>query len=112
MAYTLNRFEGMLKEFIIDQQSDAHNASSINHNRYNNLKVTMEPAKIAEPHIMITIGISEACFLLSDGSLKNGSIGADTKYVAKWLKKSGITESLMETWNDATNLKDITKVDE
>lgn len=101
MAYTANRYENMIREYILDQQSDSYNSRNVNFQRYNNLKVYMEPAKIKEPHLWVRIGISEACFLIQDGKLLNGSIGADTKFIPKWLNKSGIRDELMQTWTDA-----------
>ena len=76
----------------------------INQARYNNLKVTMEPARVSQPHIFITIGISDACFGIMDGILISGSIGADTKYITKWINKPGIKEELLASWADATDL--------
>ncbi|MBQ3311329.1 hypothetical protein IJG72_04555 [bacterium] len=104
MGYSLNRYENMLKDFIVEQQSDAYNKSGINQARYNNLKVTMEPAKVSQPHIFITIGISDACFSISEGILISGSIGADTKYITKWINKPGIKEELMASWADIKDL--------
>lgn len=105
MAYSLNRYENMLREFIIDQQQDAYYRSNINYQRYNNLKVYMTPTKEKEPHIWVRIGISEACFLISDGTVLTGSIGPDQKYIPKWLNKTGIREELMETWIAANKVE-------
>lgn len=101
MAYTLNRYENMLREFIIDQQSDSYNRTSINYFRYNNLRVYMEPAKVQTPHVFIRIGISDACFTIETATLLSGSLGMDTKFIPKWLRKPGIKEELMLTWADA-----------
>ncbi len=104
MAYTLNRFESMLVEFLIEEQSDAHNRKSINYNKYNNLKITMMPEKIKDPHVVIRIGISEACYRLSDFEIISGSVGFDSKLVIKWLKKVNIKDELMATWTDLKKL--------
>ena len=101
MAYSANRFENMLKEFIIDEQQDSYGKRNIRPQRYNNLKVYMTPAKVRTPHVWIRIGISEACFSIVDSSLITGSVGQDAKYVAKWLNKPGIRDELGETWLDA-----------
>ena len=50
MSYTANRYENMIREYILDQQSDSYNSRNVNFQRYNNLKVYMEPSKIKEPH--------------------------------------------------------------
>ncbi|MBR2526728.1 hypothetical protein IKE67_09710 [bacterium] len=104
MAYSANRYENMLREFIIEQQSDSYNRGNINYQRYNNLKIYMMPSKNKNPHIWIRIGISEACFLIEDGSTIVGSIGRDQKFIPKWLNKSGIREELMETWVQANKV--------
>ena len=104
MAYTCNRYENMIREFIIDQQSDSYNRRTINFQRYNNLKVYMMPTKEKNPHFWIRIGISEACFMIEDGSVITGSIGQDTKYIPKWLNKSGVREELMSTWTEANKV--------
>jgi len=98
MAYTANRFENMIKEFIIEQQQDAYNKKNMSPQRYNNLKVYMTPAKVKNPHVWIRIGISEACFSLVDSSLISGSVGQDHKYIVKWMNKPGIRDELGETW--------------
>ena len=104
MAYTANRYENMIREFLIDEQSDAYNRRNINFQKYNNLKVFMAPSKNRNPHFWVRIGISEACFLIEDGSVITGSIGPDTKYIPKWLNKSGVREELMSTWIEANKV--------
>ena len=104
MAYTLNRYENMLREFILEEQSDVYNRRNVTVQRYNNLKVYMTPSKERNPHIWIRIGISEACFMIEDGSVITGSIGPDQKYIPKWLNKSGIREELQSTWIEANKV--------
>ena len=98
MAYTFNRYENMLKDYLVDEASDAHNKMGDNQARYNNLKVLMNPGKIKAPHIIIRIGISEVIVAIEDGEIISGSIGADTKYIPKWLNKTGVRQELMQTW--------------
>ena len=104
MAYSANRYENMLREYIIEQQNDSYNRNNINFQRYNNLKVYMTPTKNKNPHLWIRIGISEACFLIEDGSIVTGSIGRDQKYIPKWLNKAGVREELMATWAEANKV--------
>lgn len=101
MAYSANRYENMLKEYIIDEQQDAYSRRNINYQRYNNLKIFMTPSKVKTPHVWIRIGISEACFSLIDSSVITGSIGQDVRYVVKWLNKPGVKDELGETWIEA-----------
>ncbi len=101
MAYSANRFENMLKEFILDEQQDAYNKRNITPQRYNNLKIFMTPSKVKTPHVWIRIGISEACFSLIDSQVITGSIGQDSRYIVKWFNKPGIRDELGETWIEA-----------
>ena len=39
---TFKDMEDSLKSFIIQEQSDAHNAKSVNNAKYNNIKVWMD----------------------------------------------------------------------
>ena len=98
MAKSLNEFAGELKEFIINSQSDAHNKGSVNIGRYNNLKLVMEPRLNNRPHVVIDMTLSSAEFDILSGQKRNGGLGADERYVLKWLAKSGVLPSLQETW--------------
>lgn len=99
MVYTFNRYENMLKEYLTDETSDAHNKMGDNQARYKNLKVLMNPSKVKTPHVIIRIGISEVTVAIEDGEIISGGIGADTKYIPKWLNKSGVRQELMQTWS-------------
>lgn len=97
MASTLHELAVKLQESIIRQQEDAHNASSINVAKYNNLKLIMDPA-IRYPHIIIRIGISEATYNLNDSSRTDGSLGPDERYVRRWLGASAVIMDLVEIY--------------
>ena len=55
---TFKDMEDSLKSFIIQEQSDAHNAKSVNNAKYNNIKVWMDTSKYIQPHFFIRISIS------------------------------------------------------
>lgn len=98
MVKTLNEHAGDLKRYIIELQSDAHNKSSVRVERYNNLKLTMEPNADSKPHVVIDMTMSSAEFELKMGQKLYGGLGPDERYVMRWLSKSGTLPALMETW--------------
>ena len=65
---SFKEMEDNLKNFIIQEQSDAHNARNTNRGKYNNIKLWMDPTKNVMPHLFIRISISEACYSLGDFS--------------------------------------------
>lgn len=97
MANTLHEMAVKLQEFIIRQQEDAHNSGSLNVAKYNNLKLTMDPA-VSYPHIIIRIGISEGIYNLNDSSRTDGSLGPDERYVRRWLASIIVVNDLMDIY--------------
>ena len=95
---TLHELAVKLQEYIVDQQTDAHNVSSLNLNKYNNMKLIMDGA-INYPHVIVQIGISEVMFNLKDMVKVDGGLGSDEKYVRTWLGKSTIKYDLTEIYN-------------
>ena len=98
MPKTLNEHADDLKRYIIELQSDAHNKGSVRVERYNNLKLTMEPNSNSNPHIVVDMSMSAAEFELKMGQKLNGGLGPDERYVFRWLNKSGTLPALMDTW--------------
>lgn len=103
---TFKDLEDNLKNFIIQEQSDAHNRSRLNIAKYNNIKVTMNPTKSVIPHVIIRISISEATYSLNDFSKTNGGLGYEERFVVKWFSRYGIKEKLSELWKTAEKNKD------
>ena len=96
---TFKDLEDSLKNFIIQEQSDAHNARSVNVAKYNNIKIWMDIAKNPDPHFIVRISISEATFSLNDGSKLNGGLGYEERFVLKWFGRMGIKQKIQELWN-------------
>ncbi len=94
---TLHEMAVKLQESIIAQQEDAHNSTTLNVTKYNNLKLKMS-TKYTYPHVIITIGISEAIFNIADGTKTDGGLGPDEKYVKKWLGTSTVVADLKEIY--------------
>lgn len=105
---TLNEMAAKLQESIIKQQDDAHNSSSLNVNKYNNLKIRMS-TKYHYPHIIVSIGISEAIFNIEDCTKTDGGLGPDEKYVRKWMGTSTVAADLKEIY---TALSDLIKAED
>lgn len=110
MSKTLNELASMLKELIKDLNSDAHNANGFKAEHYNNLKVSMSPDKDTRPHVIVTIGMSEAMYSLSTHQRISGSLGPDEKYVLRWFNKTGVADSLKDLWR--TKLRKQKEIDE
>ena len=103
---TFKDIQDNLKNFIIQEQSDAHNIRSVNTAKYNNIKISMDPSKNSQPHIIIRISISEAIFSLNDFSKINGGLGYEERLVLKWFGRYGIKEKLTELWSFAEQNKE------
>ena len=98
--------EDSLKNFMTQEQSDAHNIKTANLAKYNNIKLWMDPSKNVMPHIFIRISISEASYSLNDFTKINGGLGYEERFVIKWFGRYGIKEKLMELWNSTEKAKD------
>ena len=97
---TFKDVEDNLKSFIVQEQSDAHNARNVSQAKYNNLKITMNPSRNPVPHVTIRISISEATYLLNGFSKVNGGLGYEERLVLKWFGRYGIKEKLLELWGN------------
>lgn len=93
--------EDSLKNFIISEQSDAHNVKTMNASKYNNIKISMDMQKNPIPHVTVRISISEATFALADFSKQNGGLGYEERLVLKWFGRYGVKDKLNELWGSA-----------
>ena len=64
---SISKFDNSLIEFLIKAMSDKYGDAKSHAYRYNNLKVSMDPRAISDPHIFVTVGISEAVFSIIVG---------------------------------------------
>ena len=103
---SLKEAEDSLKNFIIQEQSDAHNKGNINYGKYNNIKLNMDPSKNPLPHIIIRISISEAIYSLNGFQKINGGLGYEERFVIKWFGRYGVKEKLLELWGSAEKNKE------
>lgn len=105
MAKNLKDLTDDLKEYIINQQSDAHNKTNLKKERYNNLKLSMDITQNPSPHILINLGMSEAEFDIKSGSKKNGGLGPDERYVLRWFGRANVLPDLNECWKSMAREK-------
>ena len=103
---TFKDMEDNFKNFILQEQSDAHNVRNVNVSKYNNIKIWMDLNKYSEPHFFIRVSISEAVFSLNDCSKMNGGLGYEERFVIKWFGRMGIKDKLRELWSSAEKNRD------
>ena len=103
---TFKEVEDSLKNFVIQEQSDAHNVKNLNRVKYNNLRIWMDPVKNPIPHVIVRMYISEATYSLQDFTKMNGGLGYEERFVLKWFGRYGIKEKLFELWGSAEKNKE------
>lgn len=97
---SFRELENNLKAFLVDAQSDAHNVKTMASSRYNNIKISMHPAKLHQKHVSIKMGISEATFDLTTFEKISGGLGFEERFVHRWFERSGIKSKLEDCWNN------------
>ncbi len=98
---TFKDLEDSFKNFLIQEQSDAHSSRNVSVAKYNNIKIWMDLSKYTQPHFFVRISISEAVFALNDCTKINGGLGYEERFVSKWFGRMGIKDKLTELWNSA-----------
>ena len=96
---TFKDLEDNLKNYIIQEQSDAHNVRNVNVVKYNNIKIWMDMTKYIQPHFFVRISISEAVFSLNDCTKINGGLGYEERFLIKWFGRMGNKDKLKELWS-------------
>ena len=103
---TFKDVEDSLKNYILQEQSDAHNIKTVNFAKYNNIKICMYPMKNPIPHVFVRISISEASYSLNDFSKLNGGLGYEERFVIKWFGRYGIKDKLIELCSSSEKNKE------
>lgn len=99
MAKSLNELTNELKEFMLDCAKDPRHPQKVKYNIYNALEIKIDKSKESSPHIIVSQGLSEAIFSIKTGKKIKGGLGADEKYVLKWLARGLVIQKLNDTWN-------------
>lgn len=110
MGKSFNELGRALKDLIKDMNSDASNSRSFREERYNNMKISMDPSADPQPHVVIQIAVSEAKYSLTTQQRLTGSLGPDERYISRWFARVGVMDSLKEAWKDMAN-KDKASID-
>lgn len=98
MSKTLKELADDLKEYIISSQSDAHNKITLRPERYNNLSLKMDILKNRQPHVIISLSLSQLEVDLKTGEKYSGGLGPDERYTLRWLARPNTIPALMECW--------------
>ena len=99
MAESIRVFENSLRDYLINVQQDAYNDAVKIEYRYSNLKFYMDPKKNQIPHFYVSLGISEACYMISPVQKISGSIGRnEEKYIIMWASRTNINGELRKHW--------------
>ena len=98
---TFKDMEDSLKNFMIQEQSDAHNVRTANVAKYNNIKIWVDITKYIEPHFFVRISISEAAFAINDCTKLRGGLGYEERFIYKWFGRIGNKDKLIELWKTA-----------
>ena len=102
---TFKDLEDSLKNFLIQEQSDAHQAKNLNVAKYNNIKFYADPTRYHQKHFIVRISISEAVFSMEDCTKLNGGLGYEERFVTKWFSRMGNKEKLNNVWNSLDEIK-------
>lgn len=95
----ISKFSNSLTDYLIEVLSDKNTSARQIAQRYNNLKVFMDPEKVVMPHFYVAIGISEACFSIEDGKKIEGALGGtEDNYVARWAGRATVQSELKQHW--------------
>lgn len=101
MTKSLHELGQNLKSYLIDCHSNYKGLKNVSVERYNNLKLSMEPEIYQTFHLIIRIAISEAVIIMPEGCVFTGSLGMDERYVQRWLQNPMIREELNTHWKGA-----------
>lgn len=107
MVDEFHPWQESLKEFLAEEQEDNYNTRSSNMHKYNNLKIYMDPKQNERPHFIIRIRIAEAMFDLDTGDKISGGLGADERYVRKWIHKNLARSDWGSNWGRAKKVEEI-----
>lgn len=100
-------FENALREFLAEEQEDNYRTRMSIMNKYHNLKISMDPKRLDDPHFIIAIGISESTYDLITGKKLAGGLGSDERLVRKWIERNLHKFQLGNLWIEAKKVREI-----
>ena len=108
MYEEFHKVQESLKDYLIDSGTDKYTSKHATYQKYNNLKLYMEPRKHPDPHFIVRIGISEAMYDLESCKRLTGGLGSDEKMIRRWFERSFNRDELKRAWNDSKKIKNVT----
>lgn len=105
MAKTLNEITIELRDFILESLNDPRSKVRVKRYEFNALDVNMEPDRESAPHIIVSMGMSQAIFSIETGKKMAGGMGPVERYILKWLEKGLTLQKLRETWMSAERMQ-------
>lgn len=107
MAESIRVFENSLRDYLINVQTDSYNTSGKIEQRYNNLKVYMDPKKSSTPHFWVSVNISAVCYQIDPIEKMDGGMGSDERFVTMWAGRPNINGELKKHWVYITKSNEI-----
>ena len=107
MAESIRVFENSLRDYLINVQTDSYITGGKIEQRYNNLKVYMEPKKNSTPHFWVSVNISAVCYKIDPLEKIDGSMGSDERFVTMWAGRPNINGELKKHWVYITKSNEI-----
>ena len=107
MAKTLNELTIELRDFILDCLNDPRSKVRVKRYEFNALDIAMDADRESAPHIIVSMGMSQAIFSIETGKKISGGMGPVERYVLKWLEKGLTLQKLRETWMTAEKLQKV-----
>ena len=98
MAESIRVFENSLKDYLINVQTDSYNTHGKIEQKYNNLKLYMDPKKTSVPHFWVSVNISAVCYQIDPIEKIDGSMGSDERFVTMWAGRPNINGELKKHW--------------
>ena len=103
MPESIKIFENSLRDYLIDARSDKYNSNDKIQQKYNNLKVYMDPKRYSTPHFCVSVNISAATYSIEPLQRIAGSMGIDERYVLLWAGRDNINGELRKHWNSLSD---------
>ena len=107
----IHMLEESLKEYLAECNATDTHGIRVMINKYNNLRIYMDPKKNPKPHFIIRIGISEAMFDLDSREKMSGGLGPDERDVRRWMERNLYRVDLKSKWKQTQKVKEIKKED-
>ncbi len=103
MPESIKIFENSLRDYLIDARSDKYNSNDKIQQKYNNLKVYMDPQRYSTPHFCVSVNISAATYSIEPLQRIAGSMGTDERFVLLWAARDNINGELRKHWNSLSD---------